>query len=81
MAAEDEEFDERAFDNDDDKDEVSNGDVTAIKKSADSFTRFTRFRRTGRRIGRRIVRRIPLVRGGIRGAIRRGRRMFRRFRG
>ena len=78
MAAEDEEFDERAFDNDDDKDEVSNGDVTAIKKSADSFTRF---RRIGRRIGRRIVRRIPLVRGGIRGAIRRGRRMFRRFRG
>ena len=78
MAAEDEEFDERAFDNDDDKDEVSDGDVTAIKKSADSFTRF---RRIGRRIGRRIVRRIPLVRGGIRGAIRRGRRMFRRFRG
>ena len=78
MAAEDEEFDERAFDNDDDKDEVSNGDVTAIKKSADSFTRF---RRIGRRIGRRIVRRIPLVRGGIRGAIRRGRRIFRRFRG
>ena len=78
MAAEDEEFDERAFDNDDEKDEVSNGDVTAIKKSADSFTRF---RRIGRRIGRRIVRRIPLVRGGIRGAIRRGRRMFRRFRG
>ena len=78
MAAEDEEFDERAFDNDDDKDEVSNGDVTAIKKSADSFTRF---RRIGRRIGRRIVRRIPFVRGGIRGAIRRGRRMFRRFRG
>ena len=76
MAAKDEEFDERAFDNDDDKDEVSNGDVTAIKKSADSFTRF---RRIGRRIGRRIVRRIPLVRGGIRGAIRRGRRMFRRF--
>ena len=78
MATEDEEFDERAFDNDDDKDEVSNGDVTAIKKSADSFTRF---RRIGRRIGRRIVRRIPFVRGGIRGAIRRGRRMFRRFRG
>ena len=78
MAAEDEEFDERAFDNDDDKDEVSNGDVTAIKKSADSFTRF---RRIGRRIGRRIVRRIPFVRGRIRGAIRRGRRMFRRFRG
>ena len=78
MAAEDEEFDERAFDNDDDKDEVSDGDVTAIKKSADSFTRF---RRIGRRIGRRIVRRIPLVRGGIRGAIRRGRRIFRRFRG
>ena len=78
MAAEDEEFDERAFDNDDDKDEVRNGDVTAIKKSADSFTRF---RRIGRRIGRRIVRHIPLVRGGIRGAIRRGRRMFRRFRG
>ena len=78
MAAEDEEFDERAFDNDDDKDEVSDGDVTAIKKSADSFIRF---RRIGRRIGRRIVRRIPLVRGGIRGAIRRGRRMFRRFRG
>ena len=78
MAAEDEEFDERAFDNDDDKDGVSDGDVTAIKKSADSFTRF---RRIGRRIGRRIVRRIPLVRGGIRGAIRRGRRMFRRFRG
>ena len=78
MAAEDEEFDERAFDNDDDKDEVSNGDVTAIKKSADSFTRF---RRIGGRIGRRIVRRIPLVRGGIRGAIRRGRRIFRRFRG
>ena len=78
MAAEDEEFDERAFDNDDDKDEVSNGDVTAIKKSADSFTRF---RRIGRRIGRRIVRRIPFVRRGIRGAIRRGRRMFRRFRG
>ena len=79
MAAEDEEFDERAFDNDDDKDEVSDeGDVTAIKKSADSFTRF---RRIGRRIGRRIVRRIPFVRGRIRGAIRRGRRMFRRFRG
>ena len=78
MAAEDEEFDERAFDNDDDKDEVSDGDVTAIKKSADSFTRF---RRIGGRIGRRIVRRIPLVRGGIRGAIRRGRRIFRRFRG
>ena len=78
MAAEDEEFDERAFDNDDDKDEVSNGDVTAIKKSADSFTRF---RRIGRRIGRRIVRRIPFVRGRIRGAIRRGRRIFRRFRG
>ena len=78
MAAEDEEFDERAFDNDDDKDEVSNGDVTAIKKSADSFTRF---RRIGGRIGRRIVRRIPFVRGRIRGAIRRGRRIFRRFRG
>ena len=78
MAAEDEEFDERAFDNDDDKDEVSDGDVTAIKKSADSFTRF---RRIGRRIGRRIVRRIPFVRGRIRGAIRRGRRIFRRFRG
>ena len=78
MAAEDEEFDERAFDNDDEKDEVSNGDVTAIKKSADSFTRF---RRIGRRIGRRIVRRIPFVRGRIRGAIRRGRRIFRRFRG
>ena len=78
MAAEDEEFDERAFDNDDDKDEVSNGDVTAIKKSADSFTRF---RRIGRRIGRRIVRRIPFVRGRVRGAIRRGRRIFRRFRG
>ena len=78
MAAEDEEFDERAFDNDDDKDEVSDGDVTAIKKSADSFTRF---RRIGRRIGRRIVRRIPFVRGRVRGAIRRGRRIFRRFRG
>ena len=78
MAAEDEEFDERAFDNDDDKDEVSDGDVTAIKKSADSFTRF---RRIGGRIGRRIVRRIPFVRGRIRGAIRRGRRIFRRFRG
>ena len=78
MAAEDEEFDERAFDNDDDKDEVSNGDVTAIKKSADSFTRF---RRIGQRIGRIIVRRIPLVRGGIRRVIRRGRRIFRRFRG
>ena len=78
MAAEDEEFDERAFDNDDDKDEVSDGDVTAIKKSADSFTRF---RRIGRRIGRIIVRRIPLVRGGIRRVIRRGRRIFRRFRG
>ena len=78
MAAEDEEFDERAFDNDDDKDGVSDGDVTAIKKSADSFTRF---RRIGRRIGRRIVRRIPFVRGRIRGVIRRGRRIFRRFRG
>ena len=78
MAAEDEEFDERAFDNDDDKDGVSDGDVTAIKKSADSFTRF---RRIGRRIGDRIVRRIPLVGGGIRSAIRLGRRMFRRFRG
>ena len=79
MAAEDEEFDERAFDNDDDKDEVSDeGDVTAIKKSADSFTHF---RRIGRRIGRVIVRRIPLVRGGIRRVIRRARRIFRRFRG
>ena len=78
MAAEDEEFDERAFDNDDDKDEVSDGDVTAMEKSADSFTRF---RRIGGRIGRRIVRRIPFVRGRIRGVIRRGRRIFRRFRG
>ena len=76
MAAEDEEFDERAFDNDDDRDEVSDeGDVTAIEKSADPFIRF---RRIGRKIGRRIRR--P-VRPRIRRAIRRGRRIFRRFRG
>ncbi|CAH3130046.1 unnamed protein product [Pocillopora meandrina] len=76
VAAEDEEFDERAFDNDDDRDEVSDeGDVTAIEKSADPFIRF---RRIGRKIGRRIRR--P-VRPRIRRAIRRGRRIFRRFRG
>ena len=76
MAAEDEEFDERAFDNDDDRDEVSDeGDVTAMEKSADPFIRF---RRIGRKIGRRIRR--P-VRPRIRRAIRRGRRIFRRFRG
>ena len=76
MAAEDEEFDERAFDNDDDRDEVSDeGDVTAMEKSADPFIRF---RRSGRRIGRRIRRRFRPVRRRIRRAIR---RIFRRFRG
>ena len=79
MAAEDEEFDERAFDNDDDRDEVSDkGDVTAMEKSADPFIRF---RRIGRRIGRRIRRRVRPVRRTIRRAIRRGRRIIRRFRG
>ena len=79
MAAEDEEFDERAFDNDDDRDEVSDeGDVTAIEKSADPFIRF---RRIGRKIGRRIRRCVRPVRRSIRRAIRRGRRIFRRFRG
>ena len=79
MAAEDEEFDERAFDNDDDRGEVSDeGDVTAMEKSADPFIRF---RRIGRRIGRRIRRRVRPVRRTIRRAIRRGRRIFRRFRG
>ena len=54
MAAEDEEFDERAFDNDDDRDEVSDeGDVTAIEKSADPFIHFIRI---GRKIGRAIRR-------------------------
>ena len=79
MAAEDEEFDERAFDNDDDRDEVSDeGDVTAIEKSADPFIRF---RRIGHRIGRKIRRRVLPVRRRIRRTIRRGRRIFRRFRG
>ena len=79
MAAEDEEFDERAFDNDDDRDEVSDeGDVTAIEKSADPFIRP---RRIGRKIGRRIRRRVRPVRPRIRRAIRRGRRIIRRFRG
>ena len=74
MAAEDEEFDERAFDN-----EVSDeGDVTAMEKSADPFIRF---RRIGRKIGRKIRRRVPSVRRTIRRTIRRGRRIFRRFRG
>ena len=63
MAAEDEEFDERAFDNDDDRDEVSDeGDVTAIEKSADPFIRF---RRIGHRIGRKIRRRVLPVRRRI----------------
>ena len=79
MAAEDEEFDERAFDNDDDRDEVSDeGDVTAMEKSADPFIRF---RHIGRKIGRKIRRRVPFVRRKIRRTIRRGRRIFRRFRG
>ena len=79
MAAEDEKFDERAFDNDDDRDKVSDeGDVTAIEKSADPFIRF---RRIGHRIGRRIRRRVLPVRRRIRRTIRRGRRIFRRFRG
>ena len=53
MATEDEQFDERAFDNDDDGDEISDeDDVRAIEKSAGPI----HLRRFRRRIGRRVRR-------------------------
>ena len=72
MVTEHEEFEEGAFDNDDDRDEVSDeDDVGVIEKSADPF----RFRRRFRRLRR--LRRLRRFRGrtGIRPRFRR------RFRG
>ena len=66
MATENEEFDEGAFGNDDDGDEVSDeDDVIAIEKSADPFL-FGRLWRRIRRGLRRIRRRIRRVRRAVR---------------
>lgn len=66
MATENEEFDEGAFGNDNDGDEVSDeDDVIVIEKSADPFL-FGRLRRRIRRGLRRIRRRIRRVRRAVR---------------
>ncbi|PFX15919.1 uncharacterized protein LOC111342906 [Stylophora pistillata] len=82
MVTEDEQFDERAFDNDDDGDDVSDeDDVSAVEKSADPI-RFRRVtRRLGRRVRRLIRRRRPRPFRRVRRIIRRVRRRFRPFRG